>query len=539
MTVNNKILTLKRCFHFLEKKDRRKLIVLTLIQSLTGILDLLGIALVGLIGMISVKGVLSVELDSLPQKVLVVLKLDTISMKQQVVALSCITLVLFVSKICISLYINFKLINFLSTRAAQMSSELISAMFSGDISILKLKKSQDALFSVTGGVNLILVGVVGTGMSLISDLVLLILMAIGLVVVQPFIFAMTSVLFFFVAYLTYKKTNLQITNLAGQETALVISTNEEILNGLMGFREISSKGIIGNLVAKISTNRLSLARTTALLSFLPTVGKYSIEITMILGTLIVATVQLTQSDVVNSVGVFSIYLAASSRIAPAALRIQQGLSTLRRNYGSAQSSMQYFSDLVKNVERAVRDVEFRDSFPDFQPNIDIQNITFKHANSASELFHDFSMSITDGEFLAIVGPTGSGKSTLFDLCLGVLPIERGKITISELAPKNCIRRWPGAIGYVPQIIHIAGGTIREYLCMGYKQDEVSEQRIFEALAAAQLLDLVEEFPDGIDTKIGENGNLLSGGQRQRLGIARTLLTRPRLILLDEPTSALD
>jgi ABC-type multidrug transport system fused ATPase/permease subunit len=149
------------------------------------------------------------------------------------------------------------------------------------------------------------------------------------------------------------------------------------------------------------------------------------------------------------------------------------------------------------------------------------------------------MNISAGKFVAIVGSSGAGKTTLIDTLLGVLEPNTGLIKISELSPKESITKWPGAISYVPQDINIFDGTIRTNVALGYPKELATDEMVWEAVNFAELGDVVNELPNGIDTEIGERGIKLSGGQRQRLGIARALFSKPQLLVLDEATSSLD
>jgi ABC-type multidrug transport system fused ATPase/permease subunit len=128
---------------------------------------------------------------------------------------------------------------------------------------------------------------------------------------------------------------------------------------------------------------------------------------------------------------------------------------------------------------------------------------------------------------------------LTDALLGVITPTDGAVLISGVKPAEAIQKWPGAIAYVPQDISISNGTIAQNVALGYELAEVDESNIWKALEIAQLAKHVRGLPEGLHSYVGEKGSKLSGGQRQRLGIARALLSNPKLLVLDEATSALD
>ena len=144
-----------------------------------------------------------------------------------------------------------------------------------------------------------------------------------------------------------------------------------------------------------------------------------------------------------------------------------------------------------------------------------------------------------GTAYIITGESGAGKTTLVDALLGVLEPDLGKISISGYKPLEAIAKWPGAISYLPQDILISNGTIRENVTLGYPSEIVSDELVWNALKLAKLDVFVSGLPKGLHTYVGDRGTQISGGQRQRLGIARAMLTMPKLLVLDEATSALD
>ena len=141
--------------------------------------------------------------------------------------------------------------------------------------------------------------------------------------------------------------------------------------------------------------------------------------------------------------------------------------------------------------------------------------------------------------VAIVGPSGGGKSTLVDLMLGVLTPDSGAVKISNEDPLLAIAKWPGALSYVPQQVNLINGSILENIVYGNFKTEVSVDRVWDALHIAQLDDFIKRNSEGLDLQVGDRGAKLSGGQRQRVGLARALYSNPLLVVLDEATSALD
>jgi ABC-type bacteriocin/lantibiotic exporter with double-glycine peptidase domain len=190
-----------------------------------------------------------------------------------------------------------------------------------------------------------------------------------------------------------------------------------------------------------------------------------------------------------------------------------------------------------NMELISRETDFLHK--GFNPNIMLRDVKFYYDQRKQPNLEIDNLYIPPGRSLAVVGPSGAGKTTLVDVMLGILEPSSGFINISGQNPRIAISKWPGAIAYVPQDVLIIEGTIAENVALGYGQSSISKKHVKIALQIAQLTDFVETLPHGADTKIGERGIGLSGGQRQRLGIARAMYTQPRLLVLDEATSALD
>ena len=169
----------------------------------------------------------------------------------------------------------------------------------------------------------------------------------------------------------------------------------------------------------------------------------------------------------------------------------------------------------------------------------LKDITYKYPNTDVLIFDRATMRIPVGKSVGIVGTSGAGKTTVVDIMLGLLRLNAGEILADGVEVREHYESWLKNIGYIPQTIFMIDSTIRKNVAFGYAEEDIDDEKVWQALREAQLDDFVRGLPEGLNTSIGERGIRLSGGQRQRIGIARALFEDPEVLVLDEATSALD
>ena len=536
-TIRNSVLY--RSSKVLSKSDKRKLFAVVVIQIMLGTLDLVGVGLIGVIGSLAISGVGSRQPGNRVQWLLDQLNLGSYDLQKQATILGILAVSVMVFKTVLSMFFIRKILYFLSFKGARISSILVSRLLAQPLLTVQSRSNQETLFALTSGVSSITIGVLATFVALISDTSLLLVMAIGLFVVDPILSVSTFVLFAAIAFLLYRVMQVRARSLGEKNRQTNVDSNSLILEVLSSYRELVVKNRRNYYSRKIGDKRHELAAATAELSFMPNISKYVIEITVIVGSLMISAIQFVTQDAAHAAATLSVFFAASTRIAPAVLRIQQSSLTIRANTGLAGPTLDLIESL--GIDALVKEdpvlIDF--AHDGFIADIQIIDVSLKYPGKDTFAVNNLSLNIKKGEIVAFVGPSGAGKTTLVDILLGILEPENGEVKISGLVPLDAIVKWPGAIGYMPQDILIANGTIRENVMLGFDAKVDYEEQVAKALNIAQLSEFVLALPFGLDQPMGDRGTSISGGQRQRLGIARAIFTAPKLLVLDEATSALD
>lgn len=241
----------------------------------------------------------------------------------------------------------------------------------------------------------------------------------------------------------------------------------------------------------------------------------------------------------------SAFAVAAIKLLPSANRINNQLTNIAYFepffYGASDNLQADISDKTIVYDAgAYTGEETIEKLPIHQ-EILLEDICYKYPNTEKYIFDHMDMRIPIGQSVGIVGTSGSGKTTVVDILLGLLDMEAGKITAdgTDVNTKEHYPRWLSNVGYIPQTIFMLDSDIRHNVAFGVPDELIDDDKVWNALKEAQLDTFVRTLPKGLSTEIGERGIRLSGGQRQRIGIARALFNDPEVLVLDEATSALD
>ncbi len=519
-------------------RDRALFLVVTVITLILSFLDLLGVLLIGVLGSLSLT---AISEGPVGNRVLALLKsvgLESFDLEYQIVVIGISAAVFLLLKTLLSLTLARHTLFFMARRSASVSSDLTKRYFSLPIGKINSKSAQSSIYALTQGVDKIMVGVIGMGVSLVSELALLIVMSIGLYLVDTQTAIMTSCAFGLTSFFLYRLTRGKTVKLAERQGLLKIENAQLISDTIIAYKELLVRNRRSFYAQKISDLRMEIATGSAKLKFLSAIYKYILEIVFVLIFVMLTVFQFSTGTAVRAIATLTIFVAASVRIIPAILRLQQGVVEIKSSLAQAGPTLDLIRELSGIIAESFNDKGVNRDHAEFTASIEISRINFSYKES-TKVLNEINIKVSPGEFIAIIGPSGAGKTTLLDVLLGTLEPQTGDVLISGMSPKDTFVTWPGAVSYVPQDCPVIRGTIRENLGLGFLTSDIPDEYCWESLKFAHLDDFVKSLPRQLETEVGDRGSQLSGGQRQRLGLARALMTRPKLLILDEATSSLD
>jgi ATP-binding cassette, subfamily B, bacterial PglK len=533
---------LKAAFKYLQEiltilgEGRHKLPGMILVFWVSSLLDLAGLGLITpYIGLIinpeSLQGgklVQVIDQFGLPhdqESLLVILGISLISV--------------FLLKAISAIGINYIIISFSQNQQIHLSSLLMRAYQALPYKEYLRRNSSEYIYNIHVLVKNFASAVVLNGLRTLSELIVAI-MILGLlawenVLALSILFGLLSIMIF--SYDRFFRKRLRYFGKQSNQmsTSMVQGINEAI-EGLKEIRILGKEFHFHQKVHKCVHDLAHINRRSSLITMSP---RYLLEL-LIIGFVVMfvtGTLFFSHNNMQSLVITLGMFGVATLRLLPSANTLISSLMQLRIQRNTVS---RLYKDLVW-----IKKINFEaptlisSSNPELFRNLTLDHVSFRYPSMSTDALNQISLEIRSGESIGLVGSSGSGKTTMVDVLLGLLEPHEGQIMFNEKSLDTCLTNWRQQVAYLPQQVFIIDNTLRCNVALGLSTDEIDDSRIEEALRKARLLEMVEQLPQGHDTMLGERGVRLSGGQRQRVALARAFYHERSVLVMDEATSALD
>ncbi|MFC7376606.1 ABC transporter ATP-binding protein [Brachybacterium sp. GCM10030267] len=447
----------------------------------------------------------------------------------------------FVGLIIIKSFLNLLTIRIATQRFAQHEVAIGQTLFRSYMSASWVdrasKSTQEIIRMVDSGVAAVVANVLMPSMTVVAEFATITVISIGLIVLDWQIALATFVYLGFIALILSRViTPKAVANGASNRdnSIRVVRLLGEVLAAL---KELTLKGNEGEVADIVAERRATASRTRAFAQYYNQMPRFVLDAGMVGGFAVIGGVGYLSGGPTGAMTSVAVFAVAGFRLVPSLTRFQSTQNRILTNAAFAD----YIIDDIEFAREAVARKEQPDSgtLERGLHDIVLEDVSFTYPGREEPAVHNVSLRIPAGSSVAFVGSSGAGKSTLVDLLLGLLTPSSGRILVDDVDITTVLRQWRSSVGYVPQEVSLFDVSVGENVALTWNPEEVDEDRVRTALRRAQMLEVIEDRPDGIEGRLGERGMTLSGGQRQRMGIARGLYTEPSVLVMDEATSALD
>lgn len=424
---------------------------------------------------------------------------------------------------------------FVLDKRVEMSTSLFQRFLQEPLAEFRRRNIGEAIRTMTTAVGQVF-ATVSSMITTVSSGLTVTAILVALLVTTP-VQALLALLYFSVAAIAYLRVVRPRISQVGDD---ILEGSKEAtiagLQGLQGFKEVKVRGSARHFLQRFTNGLLLNERAAREGNFFSSITKYLLEIMFILGVGALLAVSFLSGAENQAVGSLALFVAAGFRLLPNISSLVGAVNGFRIGRASVLLVAAELRDAGQHSAAAATPQE---STLTLSSSLRIEGLRYRYPGAEHEVLRGIDLDIPAGSSVAFVGSSGAGKTTLVDLVLGLLTPTKGTIRVDGVDIAEGLESWQRICGVVAQDVFIAEGTVRKNVLFDVPVEVADEDRLQQAVRMAQLEDVVESLPGGLDGDVGDWGSRLSGGQRQRLGIARALYRSPQLLVLDEATSALD
>lgn len=524
----------KRLNYIFSKKQKVNLVILILIIIIGSGFELLGlVAIMPLVEIIT-----NPELIKSKKEYLFFYNFFNIENEKQFIVLFLILLILiYLAKNAYLLFMYDRKNKFTYNNSRIVSMKLMRSYLGQKYEFFLTKNVSELQRNVTNDTNM-LFAAVSASVELLAEITTILFMFVYLVILDKTIslgILFILLLFSFVFLRLVKNKSSRYGKLLRNAT---VDMNKWLRQSFEGIKEIKIANSEDYYIERTEDAYRTLSKALCRQEFIKVSPRPIFEAVCVSSLLVIVGGKIVSGvNLSYFIPVISVMAVAAFRLLPAFGRVTAHINNIIFNASAVEN---VFSDLkeVEKLNDAYARIE-NESKIVFTSEINVKNIVFSYLETNRPVINNLSLDIKKNTAVAFIGSTGSGKTTLADIILGLLEPQEGQILVDGMAINSNPLSWHNLVGYIPQNIYLIDDTIRNNVVFGIPESEETEENIWKALESAQLSEFVRELDQGLDTVVGERGVRLSGGQRQRIGIARALFLNPEILILDEATSALD
>ena len=528
--------TIRKFLYLLSFQERKHFVLLMLMILIMALLDMIGV-----VSILPFMAVLTnpnlIETNLILKSMFKASNLFGVQNSQQFIfALGVLVFIMLVISLSFKALTTYAQLRFVQMREYSIGRHLVSSYLQQPYSWFLSRNSADLGKNILSEVQQIIGNGLNPLMELIAKGAVAITMIILLITIDPKLafvvgFSLGSaygLIFYYVHNFLDK---------IGKERLKSNHSRFTILSEAFGAaKEVKVSGLEQIYIERFSTTAQSFAKTTAFAQVIRQLPRFILEAIAFGGILVLILYLMAKNGhYIDSIPLITLYVFAGYRLMPALQQIYGSLTQLT----FINTSLDSLINDLKNLQTSKSNLD-QDSIY-FNKTIELKKIQYNYPNSTRTTLKDISLIIKSKSTIGLVGATGSGKTTIVDIILGLIEPLKGSLEIDgkAITQKN-VRAWQRLIGYVPQNIYLADDTIAANIAFGKDKKDINQKAVEKASKIANLHEFVfEELSQKYQTIIGERGVRLSGGQRQRIGIARALYHNPQILILDEATSALD
>lgn len=532
--------TFRTSLKFISRGEKIHYYSLLVGRSLVGLLDVVGVVLVGLVASIATSSLTGSDSESAPISI-AGFEIPAISDKE-LPLLAVAVLVIFVGKSVLAIIFSKRLSVLIAKIEERNAVNIFDALMQGSLDNAREYSKAEYQFAVVRSANAAFGGVLNTFSVIVSEGFLLSVIALTFLLFDPIAALFAFLYFALLGVVLQRYLGRKLKSIGEEITEGTIDSNNVITDSLDSFREISVMHRQRLFVEQLREARIRVALGESRAVFMSGMPRYIVETALVVGVVALIAQQFLSNGPATGIVTIGVFLAGGMRIMASLLPLQNSFALVKMHTAQAEIAF----ELLEQGEKDKASRKSSLSQPIILPTtskelvgITAENVTFSYPGDNSPTLKNISFRVQPGEFAAIIGQSGAGKTTLVDTMLGLIVPTSGSVSVGGQSPRSVREEFPGLVSYVPQRPGIVSGTIAQNIALGIPEDMIDWEAIGEAVQAAHLEEFIETLPDGLHSSVGKQVNSLSGGQIQRIGLARALYSRPRLLIMDEATSALD